>query len=98
MSTGNNSAGGNPRSELERSLEHYVRYLTLERGRSVNTISAYSRDLRAYITHLNSLGISAPGAITPAHVTTYVEGLEGAATTVARKVSSIKNFHRYLQD
>ena len=29
---------------------------------------------------------------------TYVESLEGAATTVARKVSSIKNFHRYLQD
>lgn len=98
MSTGNSSAGGHPRSELERSLEHYVRYLTLERGRSVNTISAYSRDLRAYITHLNSLGISAPGGITSAHLTNYVESLEGAATTVARKVSSIKNFHRYLQD
>jgi len=26
----------------------------------------------------------------------YVESLEGAATTLARKVSSIKNFHRYL--
>ncbi|MDA0289701.1 MAG: site-specific tyrosine recombinase XerD [Actinobacteria bacterium] len=98
MSTGNNGAGGDPRSELERSLEHYVRYLTLERGRSVNTISAYSRDLLAYLTYLDSLGISTPGAITSTHVGTYVEGLEGAATTVARKVSSIKNFHRYLQD
>lgn len=98
MSTGSNSAGGQSRSELERSLEHYVRYLTLERGRSVNTISAYSRDLLAYLTHLDSLGISTPGAITPSHVMTYVESLEGAATTVARKVSSIKNFHRYLQD
>lgn len=98
MSTGSNSAGAKPRNELERSLEHYVRYLTLERGRSVNTISAYSRDLRSYIAHLDTVGISTPGAITPSHVMTYVEGLEGAATTVARKVSSIKNFHRYLQD
>jgi integrase/recombinase XerD len=96
MSTVNNTPGGTPRSELERSLEHYVRYLTLERGRSVNTISAYSRDLRAYLAHLNSLGVSQPGEITASQVRAYVEGLLGVATTVARKVSSIKNFHRYL--
>lgn len=98
MSIGSNTGGGSPRSELERYLEHYVRYLTLERGRSVNTISAYSRDLRAYLEHLDSLGVSQPGEITASHVKAYVESLEGVATTVARKVSSIKNFHRYLLD
>ena len=96
MSTGNKGAGEKSRSELERYLEHYVRYLTLERGRSQNTIAAYSRDLQAYVQHLHSLGVDTPSAIKASQARSYVEGLKGAATTLARKVSSIKNFHRYL--
>lgn len=96
MSTGNKGAGERSRSELERYLEHYVRYLTLERGRSQNTIAAYSRDLQAYVQYLHSLGVDTPSAIKASQARSYVEGLEGAATTLARKVSSIKNFHRYL--
>lgn len=96
MSTGPSAGGGDPRSELERYLEHYVRYLTLERGRSAHTIAAYQRDLRAYLDHLASLGIREPGRVVSDHVVGYLENLGGVATTVARKVSSIKNFHRYL--
>ena len=96
MSTGNKGAGEKSRSELERYLEHYVRYLTLERGRSQNTIAAYSRDLQAYLQYLHSLGVDTPSAIVASQARSYVESLEGAATTLARKVSSIKNFHRYL--
>jgi len=96
MSTGNKGAGEKSRSELERYLEHYVRYLTLERGRSQNTIAAYSRDLQAYVQYLHSLGVDTPSAIVASQARSYVESLEGAATTLARKVSSIKNFHRYL--
>ena len=96
MSTGNKGAGEKSRSELERYLEHYVRYLTLERGRSQNTIAAYSRDLQAYLQYLHSLGVDTPSAISASQARSYVESLEGAATTLARKVSSIKNFHRYL--
>ena len=96
MSTGNNGAGEKSRSELERYLEHYVRYLTLERGRSQNTIAAYTRDLQAYVQFLHSHGVVAPDGITASQVRSYVESLEAAATTLARKVSSIKNFHRYL--
>ena len=96
MSTGNNGAGEKSRSELERYLEHYVRYLTLERGRSQNTIAAYTRDLQAYVQFLHSHGVVAPDGITASQVRSYVGSLEAAATTLARKVSSIKNFHRYL--
>jgi len=98
MSTDNNSAGSGSRSEIERYFEHYVRYLTLERGRSQNTIAAYSRDLRAYVDYLQSRGVDTPGRISASDVQSHVENLVGAATTVARKVSSIKNFHRYLLD
>ena len=98
MSTDSRANGSTSRSELERHLEHYVRYLTLERGRSKNTISAYTRDIEAYLEFLATHRVTKPHDITGRHVQTYVESLEGAATTVARKVSSIKNFHRYMQD
>jgi integrase/recombinase XerD len=98
MSTERGDSGQRPPSELERYLEHYVRYLTLERGRSGNTIAAYRRDVAAYLHALEGLGIGDASAITTDRVRAYVESLEGAATTVARKVSSIKNFHRYLVD
>jgi integrase/recombinase XerD len=92
-------ARGEPSSAptpLGRELGRYVRYLALERGRSQNTIAAYRSDLERYFDFLHSLGVSAPEEISPQAVRTYVESLEGVATTVARKLSSIKNFHRYL--
>ena len=96
MSTASSDTGAKPRSELERYLEHYVRYLTLERGRSPHTISAYRRDIQAYLHFLEGKGVTSPASIKVADVHSYVETLEGVATTVARKLSSIKNFHRYL--
>lgn len=98
MSTGTSDTGATRRSELERNLEHYVRYLTLERGRSVHTIAAYRRDLAGYLDYLADHGVTESGAVSFSHVQAYVESLQGVATTVARKVSSIKNFHRYLVD
>ena len=98
MSSGSRENRAAPATELERNLEQYLRYLTLERGRSANTISAYRRDLVAYLDYLTTQGVSTSRAITTQHTVDCVEGLEGTATTVARKVSSIKNFHRYLVD
>lgn len=97
MSTGG-SERGETRSELERHLEHYIRYLTLERGRSSHTISAYRQDLRAYLDALAVQGVVTPAGITISTAQQYVQNLRGASTTIARRVSSIKNFHRYLME
>lgn len=97
MSTGG-SERGETRSELERYLEHYIRYLTLERGRSAHTISAYRQDLRAYLDALAVQGVVTPAGITISMAQQYVQNLRGASTTIARRVSSIKNFHRYLME
>jgi integrase/recombinase XerD len=83
-------------TDLERERERYLRYLTLERGRSKNTLSAYRADLGTYLEALAGTGITRPGDITPVAVADYVNGLPGTATTVARKLSSIRNFHRFL--
>lgn len=83
-------------SALDRELERYIRYLALERGRSGNTLSAYRGDLSDYRDWLADKGISKPEQITPVHASDYVEALQGARTTMARKLSSIRNFHRYL--
>jgi len=98
MSIGSSESGPRSRSDLERYLEHYVRYLTLERGRSHNTVAAYTRDVQAYLDYLQSRGIEKPEGIDSSHVEAFIHSLDGAATTVARKLSSIKNFHRYLVD
>jgi integrase/recombinase XerD len=83
-------------TDLERELERYLRYVTLERGRSKNTVTAYRADLTHYLLWLEGKNVTTPQGITPTTVADYVTGLEGAATTVARKHSSIKNFHRFL--
>ena len=94
----NDTSSSSSRSELERELERYIRYVTLERGRSPHTVSAYRSDLGHYLAWLATRSLLAAPAVTADHVRDYVGELAGARTTVARKLSSIKNFHRFLLD
>lgn len=90
------SSPDKPKSPLERELERYLRYVTLERGRSKNTVLAYRRDLEEYRTALENKGIVEASRISSSAASSYVASLGGAATTRARKISSIRNFHRFL--
>lgn len=90
------------RTPLDRAIEHYLRHVTIERGLATNTLSAYRRDLAVYQTLLASRDIVDPQAITAVDVTAFVVSLrtraEGAltASSVARMLSSVRNFHRFL--
>ncbi len=92
------SSSSASRTELERELERYIRYVTLERGRSAHTVTAYRSDLGHYLAWLATRSLNAPASVRQDHVRDYVGQLSGARTTVARKLSSIKNFHRFLLD
>lgn len=81
---------------IERERDRYLRYVTLERGRSPHTVAAYRGDLARYLKFLGSRGLITPDQVTPDDLRVFVDSLEGAASTVARKLSSIKNFHRFL--
>jgi integrase/recombinase XerD len=88
---------------LERSLERYLRHVSIERGLSANTVAAYRRDLLAYLESLAGRGIVSPAAITPAEVSAFARELRTrdeplAASSTARMLSSVRGFHRYLLD
>lgn len=73
--------------------------MSAERGASQHTIAAYRRDLEAADSYFNGFGQSLDTAGT-GHIEAYLASLasEGlAASTSARKLSSLKQFYRFLQ-
>jgi integrase/recombinase XerD len=86
---------------LARELERYLRHVAIERGRSPHTVAAYRRDLTAFLGTASGRGVTEPGGLTPALVAEHARSLrEGphpqAASSVARALSSIRGFTRFL--
>lgn len=80
-------------------VEEYLGYLSVERGASSHTISAYRRDLTEYLAHLERIKVEEVGAITRDDVTSFISWLRDrglAPSTVERKVAALKGFHAYL--
>ena len=66
-----------------------------------NTLEAYRRDLLRYLSHLVETGVADPAYAAPADVKSLLARLEAdglSARTVARNLSSIRRFHRFLQN
>ena len=86
---------------LRSQLERYLRHVGIERGRSANTVAAYRRDLDAFLTALAAEGVTEPTGITTPVVTAYARSLRErptplAASSVARTLSSVRGFTRFL--
>jgi integrase/recombinase XerD len=73
--------------------EEYLSWLEVERGRSPRTLSAYRRDLAAYRAAVGTMEEASPG-----DVAAYVAALRRthSAASVARALSGIRGFHRFL--
>lgn len=87
--------------ELERALDAYLRHVTIERGLSVHTVSAYRRDLEVYLRWLQGDGIVDTADVTPAVIGRFVAERAGtvpppAASSLARLQSSVRSWHRFL--
>lgn len=81
-------------------LDQFLDYLSLERGLSPHTRSAYSSDLHRLLAFLQRKGVHTANAITRKHLLDYLmwekdEGL--GATSLARRLVAIRVFLRYLQ-
>ena len=62
-------------AEVARELDRYLRHLAIERGLSVNTVSAYRRDLTAFLQSLAAVGVAQVAELTPENVRGYVVSL-----------------------
>ena len=95
------SAGG-----LAAEAERYLDHLTVERGLSENTLDAYRRDLRRYVGFLARREVQDPNDVQEKTVRSFVASLSASthgpdeapyrATSVARTLSSVRSFHRFL--
>ena len=83
------------------AVDRYLRHVSIERGLSDNSVQAYRRDLAAYADSLARRGILSPDIISTADVTAFAHELRTrpdplVASSVARMLSSVRGFHRFL--
>jgi integrase/recombinase XerD len=88
--------------EIQRFLDH----LTVERGLSDNTLFAYRRDLRRYAAFLDARGVRFLADVDESTIRSFVASLSASthgpdgepykATSVARALSTVRSFHRFL--
>jgi len=76
----------------------FLDFCRMEKGLAENSVIAYARDLERFTAF--SGGGSSPAPETAEHVQAYVDALYGAGLTgrsVARHLTTIRNFYRHLQ-
>jgi integrase/recombinase XerD len=87
---------------LRRAVDRWLRHVEVERGLSRNTIQAYRRDLARYAAHLAAEGVVDPADARPAHVAGFAQRVRDpehgglTASSLARMLSSVRSFHRFL--
>ena len=87
-------------ASLQRSVDGYLRHLTIERGMAKNTLLAYKRDLAKYLEALEKVGITDSGEITEMVVRNFAQALVSekglVATSVARILAAVRGFHKFM--
>lgn len=80
----------------------YLRHLSIERGLSANTISAYRQDLKFYGAWLQQKNIADLNKVNPELLSSLVQELNASTdlteATITRRLSVIRNLHRFLFD
>jgi integrase/recombinase XerD len=93
-------------SGLGMEAERYLDHLTVERGLSENTLEAYRRDLRRYVRFLEHRDVRSLREVDERTIRSFVASLSASthgpeaapyrATSVARTLSAVRSFHRFL--
>ena len=86
---------------IERAVTAYLRHVSIERGLSEHTVTAYRRDLGDYVAWLSERGVLDTADVTPEIVSRYVADRAAAspppaASSLARLQSSVRGLHGHL--
>ena len=83
-------------ASLTKYINDFLGFLSVERGSSSNTLSAYRNDMNQFVTYLEErLSGKGIGKITRSDVQDFILHLKGRGYTessVARKVASVRSF------
>ncbi len=85
---------------MKRILEEFLTHLELEKNLAPNTLAAYARDLRDFQSFLEKRGIKNFEEVEAEEVLLFMEDLRRrglSARSLARKLSALKTFYRYLE-
>ncbi len=91
---------------LRDALEGFLNHARGLRGTSENTIAAYNRDLVAFLSFMSvhlggDVGVSALGRIGTRDMRSWMaseRSADNSARTIARKLSAVKSFFRWLSE
>jgi integrase/recombinase XerD len=86
-------------TEMEAAIDEYLDHLSVERGLSRSTVASYRGDLALYAAFLAERGKYGAGAVLPRDVAGFTAARLDAgvsARSVARNLSCLRGFHRYL--
>lgn len=84
---------------MDALLDSFAAYLAVERNRAPNTVEAYVRDLRRFLTMVNYTGPESLAALTPVDITDVVKKLRGSglsSASAARTLATVKTFFRWM--
>ena len=84
---------------MRKLLDRYNNHLLLEKGASENTLEAYRRDLKRYLSYLESKGVTEINQATPQTVVNFLvqiraEGL--SANSMNRTLAALRGFYKFL--
>lgn len=86
---------------MEYAIEGFLAWCRSERGLSVNTLDAYSRDLGRLLGFLQAAGVSAPQDVTAQHLSSWLAALSRSGLSgpsVARHRVSMRQLFQFLVD
>jgi len=86
-------------SPLDPALDLFLSHARVEKGLAANSVEAYGRDLRRYLEHLESLGVSDWSTVGRAEIRSHLASLVGSglsSRSQARALSAIRSLHALL--
>jgi integrase/recombinase XerD len=80
-------------------VDEYLNFLAVERGASLNTLEAYSRDIHQFLAFAEAAGAVSILEVKAEHATAFLGELRGqglSSTSLNRKLAAIRGIFKYL--